>query len=82
MVLCAPALALDMTWSGFGTVGYAQSDQPVNYQRFIDEKGTFKRDSILGAQLDARFSQQWGMTVQAKAAPSDHSDRQWQASMS
>lgn len=82
MAFCAPAQALDMTWSGFGTVGYAQSDQPVNYQRFIDEKGTFKRDSILGAQLDARFSQQWGMTVQAKAAPSDHSDAQWQASMS
>lgn len=77
----APVLAVDLTWSGFGTFGYAQSDQPVNYQRFIDEKGTFKRDSILGAQIDARFSQQWGATVQAKAAPSDHSDAQWQASV-
>lgn len=81
MAFCASAQALDMTWSGFGTVGYAQSDQPVNYQRFIDEKGTFKRDSILGAQLDARFSQQWGATVQAKVAPSDHRDTQWQASL-
>ena len=81
MAFCAPAQALDMTWSGFGTIGYAQSDQPVNYQRFIDEKGTFKRDSILGAQLDARFSQQWGATVQAKVAASDHRDTQWQASL-
>ena len=75
------ALALDLAWSGFGTLGYTQSDQPVNYQRFIDEKGSFKRDSVLGAQLDARFSQQWGATVQVKAAPSDHSDSQWQASL-
>lgn len=77
----APSLAVDLTWSGFGTLGYAQSDQPVNYQRFIDEKGTFKRDSILGAQIDARISQQWSATVQAKMAPSDHSDTQWQASL-
>ena len=77
----SPVQAVDLTWSGFGTLGYAQSDQPVNYQRFIDEKGTFKRDSIIGAQVDARFSQQWGATVQAKAAPSDHSDSQWQASL-
>ncbi|MCH2219882.1 MAG: hypothetical protein MK097_06095, partial [Dechloromonas sp.] len=76
-----PAMAVDLTWSGFGTLGYAQSDQPVNYQRFIDEKGTFKRDSIFGVQGDARFSQQWGATVQAKAAPSDHYDTQWQASV-
>lgn len=76
-----PSQAVDLTWSGFGTLGYAQSDQPVNYQRFIDEKGTFKRDSILGAQIDARISQQWSATVQAKMAPSDHSDSQWQASL-
>lgn len=73
--------AVDLAWSGFGTFGYAQSDQPANYQRFVDEKGTFKRDSVLGAQVDARFSQQWGATAQAKVAPSDHSDSQWQASL-
>ena len=81
LVASGSALAFDLAWSGFGTVGYAQSDQPVNYQRFIDEKGSFKRDSVLGAQVDARFSQQWGATVQVKAAPSDHSDSQWQASL-
>ena len=81
LALAAPAQAVDLAWSGFGTLGYAQSDQPVNYQRFIDEKGTFKRDSVLGAQVDARFSQQWGATLQVKAAPSNHSDAQWQASL-
>ena len=76
-----PAQAVDLTWSGFGTFGYARSDQSFNYQRFIDNGGTVKRDTVVGAQVDARFSQEWSATVQAKAAPSDHSDSQWQASV-
>ena len=81
LAAASPVQAVDLAWSGFGTFGYARSDAPVNYQRFIDEKGTFKRDSILGAQVDARFSQQWGATAQVKLAPSDHDDAQWQASL-
>lgn len=83
LTLLAPggAQALDLAWSGFGTFGYAQSDQAVNYQRFVDEKGTFKRDSVLGGQVDARFSKEWGATAQVKLAPSDHYDTQWQASL-
>lgn len=73
--------AVDFTWSGFGTLGVAQSDQSTNYQRFIKNDASFKRDSILGAQLDARFSPEWGATIQAKLAPSDHSDSDYQASM-
>lgn len=80
-VLALPAQAVDMTWSGFGTLGFAVSDQPYSYQRFIDNRGTFKRDTILGGQLDARFSPQWSATIQAKLAPSDHSDTDWQASL-
>lgn len=76
------ASALDMTWSGFGTVGYARSDQPYNYQRFIDEQGTFKRDSLLGAQVDIKFDRHWGAAVQAKLAPSDSSDSQWKGVLS
>ena len=40
-VLAMPAQALDLTWSGFGTVCFAQSDQSYKYQRFIDYSGTF-----------------------------------------
>jgi hypothetical protein len=80
-VSAVPAEAMDLTWSGFGTVGLAISDKPYKYQRFIDDRGTFKRDSILGAQLDARLSQQWSATIQAKLAPSDHSDSDLQASL-
>ncbi|HMT80978.1 MAG TPA: hypothetical protein PKD66_11435, partial [Azonexus sp.] len=56
LLVAFPALAVDFTWSGFGTAGYAQSDSAAKYQRFINNSGTFKRDSILGAQLDVRFS--------------------------
>lgn len=79
--LAMPAQALDLTWSGFGTFGFAQSDQPYKYQRFIDNHGTLERDTILGGQLDARLSQQWSATIQAKLAPSDHNDTDWQASL-
>lgn len=79
--LSMPAQALDLTWSGFGTVGFAQSDKSYKYQRFIDNHGTFKRDTILGGQLDARLSQQWSATIQAKLAPSDHNDTDWQTSL-
>ena len=78
---CGSAEAFDLTWSGFGTLGYAQSDESVRYQRFIDNNGTVKRDTVFGAQVDARFSQQWGATLQAKVAPSDHRDNRWQASL-
>ncbi len=79
--LAQPSLAVDLTLSGFGTLGYAQSDQAAPYQRFIDDRGGFKRDSIIGAQVDARFTREWGATVQARLAPSDHSDSAFQATM-
>lgn len=80
--LAMPVQAVDLTWSGFGTVGLAVSDQSYKYQRFIDDRGSLKRDSVLGSQLDVRLSPQWSATVQAKLAPSsDHSDSNWQASL-
>lgn len=74
--------ALEINASGFGTVGYAVSDQAYNYRRFIDENGTLQRDSILGGQLDFKLNLQWGAAIQAKLAPSDHSDSQWSTSLS
>ena len=35
MAVALPAQAVDFTLSGFGTAGYAQSDNAANYQRFI-----------------------------------------------
>lgn len=68
---------LDVRASGFATLGYAISDQPWRWQRFTDEGGTFWRDSILGGQLDARWSPNWSGTVQLTLAPSARHERQW-----
>jgi len=76
-VCAAPASATDFSWSGFGTVGVAVSDRDYRYQRFIDRDGTAKRDTVFGAQLDARFSPQWSATVQATLAPAINSDSRW-----
>ena len=71
----APARALEATWSGFATLGYARSDSAYTYQRFIHQDGSFKRDSLLAGQLDLRLSPQWSATVQAKLAPANDSDQ-------
>ncbi len=77
-----PAVALDLSTSGFGTVGYSRSDQPYNYQRFVDDGGTFKRDSVLGLQVDARINDQFSATLQGKVAASLKSDTTTDATIS
>jgi hypothetical protein len=66
-----------LSWSAFGTLGWAVTDQPWAYQRHLDEHGSFERDSVLGAQLDSQFSPEWSATLQARLAPSDHDDKRW-----
>ena len=68
--------------SGFGTLGAAGSDQDFIYQRYIDDGGTLNRDSLAGIQLDARLTDAWGLTLQAKAAPSLDSDTAWEPTLS
>lgn len=63
------AAAVDVSLSGFGTIGYAASDQSHNYLKYINNKGTLKADSLFGAQLDAKFNGHWGATYQLVAAP-------------
>lgn len=81
-LIAAPASAIDYSLSGFGTIGYARSDQSYAYQRVINDSGTFKRDSIFGGQIDAKFSPQWGATVQGQLLPAENSDTGWQAKLS
>ncbi len=76
------AHAVDYSLSGYGTIGYAQSDQENAYQRYIDKDGGFKRDTVLGAQLSARLSPDWSATVQAKLAPASDSDQDVKAMLS
>ncbi len=69
------ALAVDVSVSGFTTIGGAISDKPYNYQRFINNDGTLKRDSVFGLQADMALDEKWSATIQGKAAPSIKNDK-------
>lgn len=71
------ASAADFAVSGFGSAGFAISDQPYPYLRFIDNNGTFKRDSRLGMQVDVSLNEHLGATVQGRLAPSEVDDHRW-----
>ena len=59
------AQAQDIAWSGFATLGYAQSpDVPGRYLRWIDDNGTFNADSVAALQADWRINPRWSATVQ------------------
>ncbi|MFO1298487.1 MAG: hypothetical protein U1F25_19815 [Rubrivivax sp.] len=60
----------------FGTVSWAQSNRAYRYQRFIDDDGTFERDTLLGAQVDVRLTR-WSATLQARLAPSITEEKRW-----
>ena len=75
------AEAADVSLSGFGTLGYAQSNQPYHYLRFINNGGTVKRDSIAGVQADIKFTDSIGATVQGTFAPSLKSDSSWDGTL-
>lgn len=77
LTLAGSAQAVDWTYSGFGTVGYAISDRDWTYQGHINDDGTWWRDSLLGAQLDASFNPAWSATLQLTLSPSTRHDRQW-----
>lgn len=68
------AHAVDFSYSGFGTVGAAVSDETIRYQRYIDDSGTLMRDSLLGVRLDAKINEQWSATTQVVLTASDNKD--------
>ncbi len=82
LLAAPPAAAIDLSWSAFGTVGYAISNQPYKYQRFIDDDGTFKRDSVAGLQLDTKLTNEFAATVQVKIAADNGTDRRYEGSVS
>ena len=65
---CSVALAADFTLTGFGTAGYAVSDQGFKYLRYIDSGGTLKADSLIGLQGELRVDPQWSATAQVVAS--------------
>lgn len=60
--------------SGFLTMSYSLSDDSNRYLRNIDNKGTFRNGSIVGLQIDSKFSETISTTVQIAAFESDRKD--------
>jgi len=73
--------AADYSISGYGTLGFAQTDKPYAYQRFVDDAGTFRRDSIAGVQIDAVFDGQIGATAQLRLSPASDNDAKYRATL-
>ncbi len=77
-----PSLAqFDYALSGFGTVGYATSNRSETYDRYINDRGTFMRDSVVGMQIDAKVFRDFGATVQVKGAPATNKDSRYELSV-
>ncbi len=74
LLFASKAMAVDYGLSAFGTLGAAVSDNTIVYQRYIDNNGTLLRDSLLGVQLDVKFSDQWSVTSQLIAAAATDED--------
>jgi hypothetical protein len=74
LLFAKEAQAVEYSISGFGTLGGAVSDNDIKYQRYIDDHGTLKRDSLLGVQFDAKLNDKFGVTTQLILAPSTDDD--------
>ena len=74
---CLPALAGDVSVTGFGTIGFAHSGDKFTYQRHISKSGTLRRDSLAGVQFDTTFADRFGATVQILAVPSSNDDKRY-----
>lgn len=65
--------AIDFSYSGFSTAGYAQTDTDLAQVGFsgqpegVDEDGSFEFDSKLGVQVTAKFNDMFSATVQGVA---------------
>ncbi len=66
---------LDVSLSGFATAGFAISDKNYKYQRFVNNDGSFKRDSLIGTQIYIKLSNQFSLTAQGKLAHSLKNDQ-------
>jgi hypothetical protein len=81
MLFVPSVAAMEVSLSGFGTLGYSRSNQVFAYDRFITSDGTLRRDSVVGLQVDANFGNGIAATIQIKGAPSSIDDHKYQSSV-
>jgi hypothetical protein len=73
------AYAVEATWSGFATLGYARSDSDYTYQGSINREGTLLRDSLAAGQVDLTLAPQLSATLQVKVAQSPTAEHRYSA---
>lgn len=74
LLFSASLFAIDTKVSGFATLGATISNKDYTYEKYVDDSGTLRRDTLAGLQLDTIFNEQWGATVQGKIAQSQEND--------
>ena len=74
LLLSTPLSAQTNSVSGFMTLSYSLSNNSTRYLRSIDDGGTFRSGSIVGVQVDSKFSNTLSSTVQVAAFESDRKD--------
>ena len=70
----APAYSQTNSVSGFMTLSYSLSNNSTRYLRSIDDDGTFRSGSIVGVQVDSKFTNTLSSTIQVAAFESDRKD--------
>lgn len=70
---------IKVDFSGFGTVGYAQSNKDYTYLTHIDDDGTFSKDSLLAGQMDIQFNSKFSATIQPQIEADTSDDTGWEA---
>ncbi len=73
----ASVAAEGLALSGFGTLGWARSDRPYAYQRFVDDGGSWSRDTRFGLQADWSLPNAFSLTLQGRLAPSLSKESAW-----
>lgn len=71
----------NFSYSGFGTLGGAISDQDFSYQRQLTDGGTLSRDSVLGVQFELNLTPAWSLTTQLREAAAFDDDNRWKSSL-
>lgn len=78
----APAMAVELDWSGFMRAGYVHADQTDQYEAIIGGQRGWRRDSIVGVQLDARLAPRWSAVAQLTLAPAGQDNRRSRGELS
>ncbi|MDG3085840.1 hypothetical protein P7F88_06915 [Vibrio hannami] len=84
-LLCASSFTaraeIQVDFSGFGTIGYTQSNKSYGYLVNIDDGGTFRQDSLLAGQLDIQFNPKFSATLQPQIKANSSKDSGWEGNI-